>query len=86
MATRFNGGIIGVRNSTTVGLTTGRFSSNEVLLSLKDGTWPIPPVNLTVPVVTGTAQDALIPIPVFICSKCGEVLEETLPLQLKNKE
>ena len=37
-------------------------------------------------VITGTAQDALIPIPVFNCSKCGEVLEETLPLQLKNKE
>lgn len=36
--------------------------------------------------ITGTAQDALIPIPVFICSKCGEVLEETLPTQLKNKE
>jgi alpha-tubulin suppressor-like RCC1 family protein len=43
MATRFNGGIIGVRNSTTGGtggLATGRFSSNEVLLSVKDGTWP----------------------------------------------
>jgi DNA-directed RNA polymerase subunit RPC12/RpoP len=36
--------------------------------------------------ITGTAQDALIPIPVFICSKCGEILEETLPIQLKNKE
>ena len=36
--------------------------------------------------ITGTAQDALIPIPAFICSKCGEVLEETLPTQLKNKE
>ena len=54
MATRFNGGIIGVRNSTTVGLTTGRFSSNEILLSLKDGTWPIPPVNVSVPVISGS--------------------------------
>jgi hypothetical protein len=35
--------------------------------------------------VTGTSQDALIPIPTFICAKCGEVLEETLPTQLKNK-
>ena len=44
MATRFNGGIIGVRNSTTggaSGLATGRFSSNEVLLSVKDNAWPL---------------------------------------------
>ena len=43
MATRFNGGIIGVRNSTTgsvYGSATGRFSSNEVLLGVKDATWP----------------------------------------------
>jgi alpha-tubulin suppressor-like RCC1 family protein len=43
MATRFNGGVIGVRNSTTggaSGVARGRFSSNEVLLSVKDNTWP----------------------------------------------
>jgi alpha-tubulin suppressor-like RCC1 family protein len=43
MATRFNGGIIGVRNSTTggaYGSATGRFSSNELFLGVKDGTWP----------------------------------------------
>ena len=31
--------------------------------------------------LTGTAQDALIPIPVFACSKCNHVNDEFLPLQ-----
>jgi DNA-directed RNA polymerase subunit M/transcription elongation factor TFIIS len=35
--------------------------------------------------LTGTAQDAMIPIQVFACSKCGHVNEEFLPLQLRNK-
>ena len=36
---------------------------------------------------TGTAQDALVPIQVFSCAKCGHVNEEFLPLQLRsNKE
>ena len=35
--------------------------------------------------LTGTAQDALIPIPLFACSKCGHVNDEFLPMQLKNK-
>ena len=35
--------------------------------------------------ITGTAQDAMIPIPVFACSKCGHVNEEFIPLQLRNK-
>jgi DNA-directed RNA polymerase subunit RPC12/RpoP len=35
--------------------------------------------------ITGTAQDAIIPIQVFTCSKCGNVNEEFLPSQLKNK-
>jgi hypothetical protein len=34
--------------------------------------------------ITGTSQDALIPINVFVCSKCGHVNEEFLPIQLKN--
>jgi uncharacterized Zn finger protein len=34
--------------------------------------------------ITGTAQDAMIPIPVFVCSKCGHVNEEFIPLQLRN--
>lgn len=33
--------------------------------------------------ITGTAQDALIPIPVFVCNKCGDILKETLPMQLR---
>jgi DNA-directed RNA polymerase subunit M/transcription elongation factor TFIIS len=37
--------------------------------------------------LTGTAQDAMIPIQVFTCSKCGHVNNEFLPLQLRsNKE
>lgn len=35
--------------------------------------------------ITGTSQDALIPIPVFACSKCGNVNEEFLPSQLKQQ-
>jgi uncharacterized Zn finger protein len=35
--------------------------------------------------ITGTAQDAIIPIQVFTCVKCGHVNEEFLPLQLRNK-
>ncbi len=35
--------------------------------------------------LTGTAQDALIPIQVFACSKCGHVNNDFLPLQLRNK-
>ena len=36
--------------------------------------------------LTGTSQDAIIPIPVFVCSKCGHVNEEFLPKQLKQPE
>jgi uncharacterized Zn finger protein len=32
--------------------------------------------------LTGTSQDAIIPIPVFMCSKCGHVNEEFLPKNL----
>ena len=35
--------------------------------------------------ITGTAQDAIIPIQVFSCIKCGYVNEEFLPSQLRNK-
>ena len=34
--------------------------------------------------VTGTPQDALIPISVFACSECGNVNEEFIPMQLRN--
>lgn len=36
--------------------------------------------------LTGTSQDALIPIQVFVCSKCGHVNEEFLPTQLKKQD
>jgi len=36
--------------------------------------------------LTGTSQDALIPIPVFACTKCGHVNEEFLPTQLRNNQ
>jgi hypothetical protein len=36
--------------------------------------------------LTGTDRDAMIPISVMICSKCGEVLEETIPVALKNQD
>jgi len=36
--------------------------------------------------VTGTAQDAIIPIPVFACAECDNVNEEFLPMQLKNND
>jgi len=35
--------------------------------------------------ITGTAQDAMIPIPVFACSKCGHVNEDFIPSQLKKQ-
>ena len=35
--------------------------------------------------LTGTSQDALVPIQVFVCSKCGHVNEEFLPTQLKKQ-
>ena len=36
--------------------------------------------------VTGTAQDAMIPIQVFACSKCGHVNNEFLPIQLRTND
>jgi hypothetical protein len=36
--------------------------------------------------VTGTAQDALIPIQVFACVSCNHINDEFLPTQLRNKE
>lgn len=33
--------------------------------------------------LTGTAQDALVPIPVFTCTKCGHVNSEFLPKELQ---
>ena len=36
--------------------------------------------------LTGTSQDAMIPIQVYSCSKCGHVNNEFLPLQLRANE
>lgn len=36
--------------------------------------------------ITGTAQDAMIPISVFTCNKCGHVNEEFLPMQLRSQD
>ena len=35
--------------------------------------------------LTGTTQDALIPLPVFSCSSCGHVNEEFLPKELQSQ-
>ena len=36
--------------------------------------------------LTGTGQPGLLPIPVFICSKCGHVNEQFLPKELQKNE
>lgn len=36
--------------------------------------------------ITGTTQDAVIPIPVFACSKCGHVNTEFLPAELQTAQ
>lgn len=33
--------------------------------------------------ITGTSQDALIPLPVFACAKCGHVNQQFIPNQLR---
>lgn len=33
--------------------------------------------------LTGTSQDAIIPIPTFVCTKCGHANQEFLPVELK---
>lgn len=36
--------------------------------------------------LTGTSQDAIVPIPIFSCSKCGAVNREFIPEQLRDME
>ena len=36
--------------------------------------------------VAGTAQDGIIPINIMACKKCGEILNETMPMQLRKSE
>ena len=33
--------------------------------------------------VTGTPQDAIIPVELYLCGDCGEICEELLPNELK---
>ncbi len=41
---------------------------------------------LKIPKITaGTPQDVLIPVEVFLCGDCGEICEELLPKEFKNK-
>ena len=35
--------------------------------------------------LTGTAQDALIPVEIYLCGDCGEINQELLPNELKSK-
>lgn len=34
--------------------------------------------------VTGTPNDAIIPVELYLCGDCGEICEELLPNELKN--
>ena len=36
-------------------------------------------------IVTGTPNDAIIPVELYLCGNCGEIVEELLPNELKNK-
>ncbi len=33
--------------------------------------------------ITGTPNDVLIPIPIYICEKCSEPLEEAIPVDVR---
>ncbi|MFM2395191.1 MAG: hypothetical protein RLZZ546_3174 [Bacteroidota bacterium] len=35
--------------------------------------------------ITGQAQDAIIPIEVYLCTQCGKALQELLPTELRDK-
>ena len=35
--------------------------------------------------VTGQAQDSIIPIEVYLCTSCGKALQELLPTELRDK-
>lgn len=36
-------------------------------------------------IITGTPDDAIIPIEMFLCGDCGEPLEQLLPKELRKK-
>lgn len=35
------------------------------------------------PLITGTGQPGIVPVPVFLCTKCGHVNQQFLPEELK---
>jgi len=35
-------------------------------------------------ILTGTPEDAVVPVEVYVCSTCGRALRELLPKQLQN--
>lgn len=35
--------------------------------------------------ITGQAQDAIIPIEMYLCTQCGKALQELLPVELRDK-
>ena len=35
--------------------------------------------------ITGQAQDTIIPIEMYLCTQCGKALQELLPLELRDK-
>ena len=35
--------------------------------------------------VTGQAQDSIIPIEMYLCTQCGKALQELLPLEFRDK-
>lgn len=37
-------------------------------------------------ILTGTAQDAILPIDVFLCGDCGEINQDLLPPQIRELE
>jgi hypothetical protein len=36
-------------------------------------------------IMTGQAQDSIIPIELYLCTQCGKALQELLPLELRDK-
>jgi len=37
-------------------------------------------------IITGTPQDAIIPVEVYLCGDCGEINEKLLPKEFQNKD
>jgi DNA-directed RNA polymerase subunit RPC12/RpoP len=37
-------------------------------------------------IIAGTAQDAIIPVELYLCGDCGEINQELLPKELQKKQ